>query len=224
MRKLTIVAATLALLAGCAGEPSLQTGPNAEVTFDGLVKVDNARFAGAWVDPEINLARYTKVMPGGASFEFRAVKEMSASGARRSSNREFYISDADQQRLEQEVSKIFDEELGKSTRFTMTDTPGFDVMIVEGAMLDIVSYVPPDIVGRGEIYLRQVGAATLVIQLEDSMSGATIARAVERRAAESAGDMGMQSNAVTTWAEVRRLARRWAVKLREGLESIVPEA
>ena len=94
MRKLSAVAATLALMAGCASEPSLQTGPNAEVTFDGLVRIDNARFAGAWIDPEINLARYTKVMPGGASFEFRAVKEISASAARSSNNREFFISES----------------------------------------------------------------------------------------------------------------------------------
>lgn len=224
MRKLSIVAVTLALMAGCASEPSLQTGPNAEVTFDGLVRIDNARFAGAWVDPEINLARYTKVMPGGASFEFRAVKEISASAARSSNNREFFISEADQLRLEQEVSAIFQEELSKSTRFTMTDTPGFDVMIVEGAILDIVSYVPPDIIGRGEVYLSEVGAASLVLQVKDSMSGQTIARAAERRVAEPAGSMGMRSTSVTTWVEVRRLARRWATKLREGLESIVPEA
>ena len=105
----------------------------------------------------------------------------------------------------------------------MTDTPGFDVMIVEGALLDIVSYVPPDIVGRGEVYLSEVGTASLVLQVKDSMSGQTIARAAERRVAKPAGNMGMQSTSVTSWVEVRRLARRWATKLREGLESIVPE-
>jgi hypothetical protein len=211
----------MACLSGCAAQaPTLQTGPNAEVSFDGLVRVDNARFAGAWVDPQIDLARYTKIMPGGATFEFRASKDLSASAARRSGASQFAISAADKQRLEQEVSAVFREELGRSQRFTVTDEPGFDVLIIEGALLDIVSFVPPEIAGRGEIYLDRVGEATLVLQLVDSMSGQTVARAVERGLAAPAGRMGMQSNTVTTWAEVRRLARRWAVKLREGLDSL----
>jgi hypothetical protein len=48
---------------------------------------------------------------------------------------------------------------------------------------------------------------------------------MERRSAERLGGSGapgtmMVSNTVTTWAEVRRLARRWATTLREGLDSI----
>ena len=50
------------------------------------------------------------------------------------------------------------------------------------------------------------------------MSGETLARAAERRSIEPAGRMGMQSNPVTTWAEIRRVARRWGSKLRNGLD------
>ncbi|MEO1204202.1 MAG: DUF3313 domain-containing protein, partial [Pseudomonadota bacterium] len=65
------------------------------------------------------------------------------------------------------------------------------------------------------------GEATLVLELRDSLSGETIYRAVDRRRAETANGMQMQrSNSVTTWVEVRRLARRWAVRLREGLDSV----
>ena len=122
------------------------------------------------------------------------------------------------------VDEIFNEELQKSQYFTMTDRPGPDVLIIEGALLDIVSNVPPDIVGSGEIYLDRVGEATLVLQLVDSMSGEVLARAAERRAAQPAGRMGIQSSPVTTWNEVRRLARRWAVKLRDGLDDFKAES
>ena len=97
------------------------------------------------------------------------------------------------------------------------------MLIIRGALHDIVSQVPPDIMGRGEIYLDSVGEATLVIEAVDALSGEVLYRAVERRAAQRPGREMVQSNAVTTWAEVRRLARRWAVRLREGMDSIFAE-
>jgi len=224
MYRALVLVATMLLVAACASEPTIQTGPNAEVSFDGLVRVDNSRFAGAWIDPDVDLSRFKKVLPGGAEFEFRSVDKVSASAARRSTSREFFISEKDQRKLEQVMSDIVDEELSQSEIYELTDEPGTDVMIVRGAMLDIVSYVPPNIRGRGEIYLDQVGAATLVIEVVDSLTGEVVARAVERRAAEPAGRMGLQSTSVTNWQEVRRLARRWARKLREGLEALVSEA
>ena len=56
MNKLVVFLATI-VIAGCATEPSIQTGPNAETTFDGLVRIDNARFAGAWIDPDVDVTR-----------------------------------------------------------------------------------------------------------------------------------------------------------------------
>lgn len=224
MIRALFLATVFSLLVACASEPTLQTGPNAEVSFDGLVRVDNARFAGAWVDPEVDLSRFKKIMPGGAEFEFRSVDKVSSSAARSSSQREFFISESDQLKLEQMMDEIFNEELSKSEIYEITDEPGPDVMIVRGGLLDIVSYVPPDIRGRGNIYLDQVGAATLVIEIVDSLTGEVVARAVERSAAEPAGSMGMQSTSVTNWQEVRRLARRWARKLRDGLEALVSTA
>ena len=101
---------------------------------------------------------------------------------------------------------------------------GDDVLILQGALLDVVSKVPPDHVGRSEIYLSSVGEATLVIEALDSMSEEVIFRAVERRAAERVGSQPIQSTSVTTWSEVRRLIRRWATTLRKGLDSIPAES
>ncbi len=206
------------LLAACASAPpTLQTGPGAEVTFDGLVRVDNSAFERAWVDPTIDLAGYSKIMAGGARFEYRAVRDVES--ARRSSATEFPISEQGKQRLQADAEEIFLEELAKSRHFELVSEPGPDVLLIRGAMLDIVSRVPPDIVGRGEIYIDRVGEATLVLELVDSMSDETLARAAERGAAQSAGRTGMRSSTVTARAESRRLFRRWAVKLREGLDA-----
>ena len=219
MNKLVAIAATI-FIAGCATEPSLQTGPNAETTFDGLVRIDNARFVAAWIDPDVDVKQYTKIIPGGAEFEFRAAQKMTASQARRSNEREFWISDSNRQRLAETVTEVFEEELQKSKYFTVTDEPGPDALVIVGGLHDIVSQVPPEDVGRSEVWLRSVGEATLVIELRDSLSNEVIYRAVERRAAERAGNQMIRANTATTWAEVRRWARRWAERLREGLDSV----
>jgi hypothetical protein len=224
--KYSIIIATAAALAltGCATkESTIQTGPDAEVTFDGLNRVDNAKFTDAWADPDIDFSRYSKFMAGGAAFEFRAVKKSAGTTRAGSSGNEFWIDDASKARLEEEVSTVFQEELAKSERFTETDAPGPDVIIIRGALHDIVSRVPPEYIGRSDIYLSSVGEATLIVEIVDSMSGEVIARAVERRAAQRAGGQMMLANTVTTWAEVRRMARSWATKLREGMDTVPTE-
>lgn len=220
-RLLACVTPVILIVAGCASqEPTIQTGPNAETTFDGLVRIDNARFAGAWIDPDIDITKYNKIIPGGAEFEFRNVQRMTASQARRTNEREFWISDANRQRLIDTVTEVFDEELRRSEHFTVTDEPGPDTLIIVGGLHDIVSQVPPEDVGRSEVWIRTVGEATLVIELRDSLSNEVVYRAVERRAAENMGNQMIRANTATTWAEVRRWARRWAVRLREGLDSV----
>ena len=91
---------------------------------------------------------------------------------------------------------------------------------VVGGLLDVVSRVPPDTVGRSRIWIESVGEATLVLEVRDSQSNAIFARAVDRRAAERNQQL-MESNTVTNRAEVRRLGRRWGGMLREGLEALL---
>jgi hypothetical protein len=189
-----------------------------ETTFDGLVEVKKSSFQRAWVDPTIDFSLYTKVMPGDTRFEFRAVRETSRASSRNSSKSEFYIPEESRQKLIDTVSEVFQEELAKSKFFTMVTEAGPDVLILDGGLLDVVSRVPPQQAGRHDIYISRVGEITLVLQLRDSMSGETLARAAERRSIEPAGRGGMQANPVTTWTEIRRVARRWGSKLRNGLD------
>lgn len=191
-----------------------------EVTYDGLVRDDSGPYKLSWSDPDVDFAVYDKVIPGGATFQFRAVKKTSSTIARSRNQREFWISDKDKQRLEETVSDIFAEEIAKSEKFEVVAEAGPDTLIIRGAMADIVSQVPPDMMGRGEIYLSSVGEATLIIEAVDSLSGEVIYRGIERRAMQRAGGSAIMSNTVTTWAEVKRLARRWATQLREGLDEI----
>ena len=222
MKKISLVIAIM-LIAGCSSAPpTIQEGPNAEVSFDGLHAIDNSVFAMAWADPDIDFSRYNKILPGGATLEFRAVRRNAGTSRTRSSQTEFYIDEAGRERLAELTTEVFSEELANSTRFTLADAPGQDVLIIRGALHDIVSNVPPDRVGRSEVFLSQVGEITLILEAVDSMSGEVIFRAMERRALDRAHS-GMRSSSVNTRSEVRRVLRRWATTLREGLDSIPTE-
>lgn len=89
----------------------------------------------------------------------------------------------------------------------MTDKPAPDALIIVGKILDLVSNVPPEPIGRGDIYLTKIGEATLVLEIRDSQSGEILARAIDRRAAEPS--MVARSNVVTNISEVRREARSY---------------
>ncbi len=221
MKSLMVVLFSLLIVACTSAPPALQTGPDAERTFDGLVRIDNSRFRHAWADPEVDFSQYNKVMPGGAQFEFRAVtKTAGRTSMSRASRREFWISDANRDKLVDTVSGVFKKELSKAQGWEVAEEAGPDVLILRGALLDIVSFIPPKMIGRSEIYLSSFGEATLVVEGIDSMSGEVVFRAVDRRSIGPTYNTAILANTVTTWSEVRRWARRYATILREGLESI----
>jgi hypothetical protein len=220
MKYLAILAAVM-FIAGCASEPEVQQGADAEVTHDGLYRIDHASFEYAYVDPDADWGRYTKIMPGGADFEFRAVKKTTGTQLASSRQSEFYMDEETRARFEKEVTEVFNEEIAKSKRFTVTDSTNPNVLIIHGSMADIVSHVPPKYAGRSEVFLSSVGEATLVLEVVDSMSGEVLFRAADRRAAQRAGGTTpVRSNPATNWSEVRRLARTWGARLREGLDSV----
>lgn len=221
--KLIPMLCVTAISAGCASTPELQRGPDAEVTFDGLTRVDNTVMSMVWVRPGAELDAYNKVMLVGAGIEFREASgptSGSTSSMRRSSQTEFPLSEADQERLRETVSEAFTSAMTGSDRFELVNEPGPGVLMVRGGLLDVVSRVPPDPVGRSRIFLDSVGEATLVLEIRDSQSKQIYVRAVDRRAAERAG-MAVEANTVSTWAEVRRLANRWAGQLRRGVDGLL---
>jgi len=120
------------------------------------------------------------------------------------------------------MKEEFTAELSKLKRYQIVDKPGPDVLMLVGAVIDVVSNVPNDAdsaqFARGGVYLTSVGEATLVIELRDSESKEVLGRAADRRAAES--PFAFEVNKVTAWTEVHRLAQAWASLLRQRLEEI----
>jgi hypothetical protein len=219
LRLTTLLIFAVVSVACTTAPPTIQTGPDAELSFDGLHKVDNSQADVAWARPDFDISGYTKIWLVGAGIEYRQVKDRGRSTMARSQGGPYFIDDKSRAQFEELVGKVFREELEKVEKYELVDGPGPDVLMVRGGLLDVTSYVPPDpIGGRSYIYLSSVGEATLVLELRDSETGTILARSVDRRAAETIGGTFTRSNSVTNSAEARRLIRFWATRLREGLD------
>ncbi len=206
--------------AACTTAPAtIQTGPDAETSFDGLHMVDNSQADVAWARPDFDISGYTKLMPVSAGFEYTPTKNKGRTQIDHNRGGPYFIDEGARERFEAIVLEEFQEAFEKIKNWEFVTEPGPDVLIVEGGMLDITSYVPPDInIGRSDVYLRSIGEATLVLELRDSETGTILARSIDRRAAERLGGQMMESNRVTNSSEVRRLAQFWAERLVANLD------
>ena len=214
-RMAALGATVAALIYGMNGlaapkQPRIATGEDEEITHDGLYRVEKSVADAAWVKPDLDLTGYTKLLIGPATVAYRKLDPVSDFQAR--SESEFPVLEENKARFEQTLKEEFTEELEKLERYEIVTEPGPDVLVLVGGVIDVVSFVPPNLdsasFGRGGVYLESVGSAVLVVELRDSLSGEVLARVADGRAAES--PFAFEANSVTVWSEVRRLAQYWA--------------
>jgi hypothetical protein len=205
--------------AGAAGETE------AAISGEDELVEGKSRFKETWVHPEADFTQYDKLYLWGGVFEFRDVGPAKRSRSRMtmSHEREFGIDEKDREKFKSTVGEAFEEEMGRSKSFQIVDDIAPDTLIIRGAVLDIISNVPPPMTGRSDVYLATVGEATLVIELIDAETGVIQARVSERRKIQPPGggridQFSMPTNSVTVWADVKRWARSSASKLRKELE------
>ncbi len=192
----------------------IRVDTDAEPTYDGLYPVTRGnRMRRVWVKPDLDLTRYTKILPSGEGVSFR---DLPRSSANRGTG--FEVDAAMQERLPEMARDIFREELARSERYEITDEPGPDVLWIRGTLIDVVSFVPPDRAGRRRMFLRSIGEATLVLELRDSESGEVLARAADRRSADRGGTGVEIRQRADARSEVRRVLRDWARLLRRRLD------
>ncbi len=203
----------------CATNLTIDTSADAELSFDGLYPVEGTRVSQAWARRDVDLSGYNKIMLEGVGIQYRPVKKVATT---RTGGTEFPIPSARKEELREVLREGFVAELGKTDRFEFVSEAGPDVLLIRGALIDVVSHVPPQRAGRSDVYLSSVGEATLVLELIDSQSEAVLIRSVDRRAAERIG-MATSSNSVNNRSEVRRLAGRWGSSLRDGLEFLADD-
>jgi hypothetical protein len=196
----------------------------------GLEKVKRAKFRETYVNTGVDFSQYNKLYLGDAYFDYRDVgpAERTRSSARSTSNRGvFGIAEEDRIKFQEIVGEAFTEQLGKGKNFTIVDSIDENTMIMRGAVVDIISRVPPEFVGRSEVYLATVGEATLVLEFLDGKTGEVLAKVSERGRIGSRNDridrFSMPTNRATITADVRRWANSAATRLRKELDSAMAD-
>ena len=216
-----LLTASILTLAGCASQPVIDTSASAERSFDGLYPIENTIVDKAWARGDIDLSGYTRLKIETTGIQYRPTRSAAASRLSRirAGETDFPIDDKQRARLAETLREAFAEELKKLERFTLTDEIGADVLILRGGLLDVVSNVPPEGPQRYDVYLESVGEATLMLEMIDSQTGTVLLRTVDRRAAGRVGQP-FESNTVSNWFEVKRLAQSWARLLRDRLDAL----
>ena len=124
MRRAATALALLCVTGTLSAAPRLATGDDAEVTYDGLHRLERTVMDAAWVKPDLDLRPYDSLMLVGAGFAYKAVDNQGRRYDPRSSETEFYISEENRARLELEMREVFLEEMQDLERYELVQTPG----------------------------------------------------------------------------------------------------
>lgn len=219
IRKLTHFATpALAALFLMAAPLGLQADEHeAERTWDGLVKLEDTDVHAAFIDPDADFSVFGRVALIRPTVAFRSNWQRDQN---RSRSRNVRASDVE--RIKEDVAdlfmNVFTEQL-EAAGYDVVNYGDEDVLIIRPAVIDL-DVTAPDTrsAGRSRTYTASTGAATLFIEMFDSMTGDLIGRAIDRRAARRSGGFAMQSNRVTNRADARREFRAWADQLIEFLD------
>ncbi len=209
----------IALTAACATPTPPTINLDSEPTEDGLYEVSNTEADMAWVRSDANLGQYSKIILRGVGIEYRPGGETRTNRFARASGEPFAVSEEQREQFQEIANEEILEELGDSQQFALVSEPGPDVLLVTVALGDLVSYIAPD-APLSQVYLSEVGEATLVLELRDSTTNVVLARSADRRVAERI-DRGLEiSVRASTDAEVKRLFNDFGNALRRQLDEL----
>ena len=203
------------------------TGANAEEDadpFENLAPVEDAKVGMAYIDPDADFSVFTRFMILEPHVAFRSNWERDQ---RRTGSRT-RVSASDMDRIKTDVANlfrdVFTETLEKGDAMQLAEEPDFDVLLIRPAIIDL-DITAPDLAspGRTRTFTTTGGAATLYIELYDSVSGQIIGRALDRRTVRNSTGNVSWTNRVTNTADARRMFMGWAELLRNFLESYYSE-
>lgn len=210
-RALLCVSLCVPLLLACAmAPPTVETGPGAEVTHDGLHRVDHPRrFQRVWVKPGARLDGYSKILTVDAGIHYTREPK--------STRDEFPLTEKQLANLREGLREAIEDDLARDGRWSLVKQRGPDVIALRVALIDVFLTAPPEGGGRDRSYGSSAGAATLVVEVFDSESLEILARIADRRVAER-DSSSWRNDAITNRAAAKELFVKWARRLGDALE------
>ncbi len=209
----------LALLSGCATqEPSLQTGPDAEVTSEGLVRVENSKVDEALMRPDVDFTRFTSIMIDALDLSNVNVVQPTSS-VRSAGNKKWELTDKDRAYLQNLYQEKMDKYLFDRGGYARANQAAPNVLRLTVAVVQIAPSAPKETssVGRSVVYSQGAGAISIAGVLWDAGTGEVVARFADTR--ESDTYWG-RNDAFNNKAEVRRIFDFWAQLFQYRLDAL----
>jgi hypothetical protein len=209
-----MLAAPLALQAQDGDEPK---------TWDGLVQIEDSAVYSAFINPDADFSVFSRVAVLEPQVAFRSNWRRDVN---RSRSRNVRASDAE--RIKEDVAAllkdVFVERL-EAAGYPVVNVADEDVLILRPAIIDL-DVTAPDTrqTGRSRTYTASTGAATIFMELFDSLSGDLLGRALDRQSAGQSRTIATAANRVTNRADARRVFAGWADQLIEFLDRHYLEA
>lgn len=193
--------------------------------WDGLKKVSRKGIDLVYLLPAADFKGYTQVMIDPVEVQFNK-------NWQRDMNDTIDISrkvDADDiKRIRDALGKMVLEGFTKeltANGYPVVTEPSANTLHIQAAIVNL--YVnAPDIpsAGRVRTYTTSTGEMTLVLDVRDSVTGQSLARAVDRQEDQNNFNSLQWTNSVTNAADADLAIRYWAKKLREGLDNVTGKA
>jgi len=215
----SVAVGVLALLTACA-QPVVE-GP---ADASGLVTIKHTGLDSTKVDPNINLSTYSSLLVEGLGFS--DVKLIDPNSSHSARYKDFVLSDADKQRLNQLFMEQVSKQLTKGGVFGIASQAGPGTLRVTTELVELDPNAPRESderftsSARNDTYTRGAGSLTLESKVYESANGKLVA--IIRDEYTDTETWG-SNNSVTNTAAIRRAFTRWGSTL-ERLKAVTPEA
>jgi len=221
IKKYLASVAMLSLVAACSSTPEVQTGDGAEVIGDNLHRVDNSKADVAYIDPDADFSKYTKVMIRPLGVNKIEVIQPSKTGTSMS-RRDWELTDADKQMLQDTFHSAMLKNLQDKGDFPLVDEPGDDVLEIVAMITAIAPSAAKDdgrsrAMGRSYVITDGSGAIAVAVAFGDSETGEVLALIKDSRSSSSHWGL---NNSVTNKADVQRMFNSWAMQINSSLVEV----
>ncbi len=188
--------------------------------WDGLHRVKSKRMKYVWLAPGVDFRVYHRVMVDPTEIAFAKNWQRDYNNDRAGISGR--VTDADVQKAITEGGKaataIFAKEFAKGG-YPTAAAPAPDVLRVRTAIVNI-TVTAPDIpqAGRSYQFANEAGAATLIMEGRDSVTGALLGRVAD---GQLAGDThALLRSSVSNRADFEQLVRLWGSNTVKGLAEL----
>lgn len=183
-------------------------------TWDGLYRVKAKGGAIVYLLPQADFRTYSKVMLDPTEVAF-------ANDWQRNNDIRSRLDDKQMRKILDEGSAMFGKSLAEAyTRqgYQVVTEAGPDVLRVRTGIANLTFVVPDQMSARSAVISRESGAATLVVEVRDSISGALLGRAIDNELAGE--DAPYIRNEMTIRTDFEYLFKGWSKRVADGLDKL----